>query len=214
MIHLYITSCENLEDPKENTKVREGLPAFRVDKMLRYRTKKKRIQSLGASILLQKVLEIYGRTWDEIFYGENGKPQIEGFYFNLSHSEDMVICAVSDTGNIGCDIEKIKEAPLKVADRHFCKTECMHLYNLPEEQRDEEFYRIWTLKESYMKMTGDGIKLGLDKFYFTFDEIVKAHQNGTSCECYIKEYMIPGYKIAVCAEDKDIKNRIEYMKIS
>jgi len=112
----------------------------------------------------------------------------------------MVICAVSEKP-IGCDVEKVKEANLKVADRFFTEKEVEYLNALDKDNRADAFFRLWTMKESYMKMTGEGMKLALDQFEFVFEEPVKVFRNGEICPCFIKEYELPGYKVSVCAED-------------
>lgn len=86
--------------------------------------------------------------------------------FNLSHSGDMVIMAVS-AYPVGCDMEGTKtekngtkeekrsERNLKIARRFFTERE----QKAVEEGGNEAFYRIWTRKESYIKMTGEGMKV-------------------------------------------------------
>ena len=105
----------------------------------------------------------------EYRYGEHNKPYLcdGALFFNLSHSGERVMAAVSEY-ETGCDIEQIKEADEAVARRFYQKHEYEHLLSVPEEERNELFFRYWVLKESYMKAKGQGIYLGPDTFGFRF----------------------------------------------
>ena len=202
MVYVYVADINDLPDPLEVPESMDGLSEKRKEKIRRYMYPKDRKQSLGAGLLLNKVLPSHGVLSNDIEYEENGKPKIQGIYFNLSHSGEMVICAVSEKP-VGCDVEKIKEANLKVADRFFSENEVEYLKTFDEKSRASEFFRLWTMKESYMKMTGEGMRLALDQFEFIFEKTVKVFRNGEVCPCYIKEYEVPGYKVSVCAEEKE-----------
>ena len=101
----------------------------------------------------------HGFSVENVTIGMTGKPECEGVFFNLSHSGDMVLCAICDMP-VGCDIEKVADAPLEIADRYFSEKERQYIdssQSLPEISR--RFFRIWTMKESYVKMTGEGMNL-------------------------------------------------------
>lgn len=202
MVKIYIADISNLTDPKEHPELLNGLGEKRKEKTLRYRQEQKRKQSLGVGILLKQCLDQYGINIEEIRYGENGKPQIDGLYFNLSHSHDMAVCVISD-GMVGCDIEKIGKLREGIAERFFTENEIKHLEQFEGELKRDEFFRLWTLKESYMKMTGEGMSLALDRFEFKFSDNIKLYRDGKLCDCNIMEYEVPGYKLSVCAEENE-----------
>ena len=106
MVRVYISNVSNLPDPKENLRVMEGLPEERKNIILRFVREQNRRQNLAAGLLLKYVLEQHEIDISNISYGPHGKPELPDFYFNLSHSHDYVVCAVSDKP-VGCDIEKI-----------------------------------------------------------------------------------------------------------
>ena len=70
-------------------------------------------------------------------YGENGKPQTEGAFFSVSHSGDVVACAVSDR-EVGLDLERIRTVPSRLADA----------------AKDEDFWHFWTRREAAIKCRG------------------------------------------------------------
>jgi 4'-phosphopantetheinyl transferase len=109
--------------------------------------------------------------------GRAGKPEIDPslgvpwLRFNLSHTRGLVACALARRDDLGLDVEDLsrREASPGLAERHFAPAEVALLAAAPPAARHETFLRIWTLKEAFVKATGDGIGLGLDRFAFTLD---------------------------------------------
>ncbi len=87
-------------------------------------------------------------------------------YFNLSHSDDLVVVAFAAGREVGIDVEQ--DAPLPeleaVAQRFFAPDEVAALLALPPEARQTAFYRIWTRKEAWIKLRGDGLAIPLASF--------------------------------------------------
>ena len=103
----------------------------------------------------------------------NGKPFVQGskaVYFNLTHSADVIILAVTEEGEIGVDIEQV--------DREFEWMRVDSVLDLSEIEWIKEkeltdsssvfqrFFQIWTLKEAYIKCTGEGMSRHLKKLNF------------------------------------------------
>ena len=92
---------------------------------------------------------------------EFGKPYLanhENAHFNISHSGDIVVCAVYDKP-VGVDIQKMNDVNFdSIANRVFTKNEQERYLSAPQEKQREQFYKIWTAKESYIKFLGTGIK--------------------------------------------------------
>lgn len=88
---------------------------------------------------------------------QNGKPFVCGLNaeFNISHSGDMVVCAVSDKP-VGIDIERIRQVNLNLAKRICTEEELNYIFSSESEQ-SMRFFKIWTTKEAYAKYTGEGI---------------------------------------------------------
>jgi len=216
MTYTYAVDITNLPDPLEAPKLMEALLEIRKQKIMKCRRLESRKQSLGAGLLVSYILKEHGLFDNEIKFDSNGKPEVEGIFFNLSHSKNMVICAVSDKA-VGCDIEHISKAPEKVADRFFSQEEQMHLFQYSGEERNKEFYRLWTMKESYMKMTGEGMSLALNQFELHFREAVQIYRNGSLQNCFLKEYELTQdesrqYRISVCSEEDDFAEQVIFKK--
>ncbi|MEH2364598.1 4'-phosphopantetheinyl transferase HetI [Nostoc sp.] len=98
-------------------------------------------------------------------YQQRGKPVLadtfadSGLAFNLSHSQELGLCAVNCTRPIGVDLEYIR--PMSdleaLAKRFFLPREYEMLRSLSPNQQQEIFFRYWTCKEAYLKATGDGL---------------------------------------------------------
>jgi 4'-phosphopantetheinyl transferase len=159
---------------------------------------------LGAGLLLQAALKKeYGLSDFETETNEFGKPSIKGredIHFNLSHSGDVVILTVSDT-ECGVDIEstaKPHEA-MGVANRFFSRNEYAAM--VLSADPNEAFCRLWTLRESYVKMRGKGFAIGLSTLKCDFRRGVCtiSQDNLPQTDAFFKEYReIPGYRISVC----------------
>jgi 4'-phosphopantetheinyl transferase len=103
--------------------------------------------------------------------GPHGKPSLEapagtGLEFNVSHSGELALCAVSLRRAVGVDVEAIRPefATASIAGRFFAPAERAAFEALPRNEQTEAFFACWSRKEAYMKARGTGIALGLDRF--------------------------------------------------
>lgn len=97
-----------------------------------------------------------------------GKPFLlneEQLLFNLSHSNEMAICAVSDGEELGVDIEQNRPLNyLEMAERFFSSIEFNIFSSLSSCQQQEAFFSCWTRKEAYIKAKGLGLSIPLEQF--------------------------------------------------
>jgi 4'-phosphopantetheinyl transferase len=105
----------------------------------------------------------------EFRYNEFGKPAVDGLYFNVSHSHDVAMMAVSQSREVGIDIERIDAsfANDNIPERFFSPREVAALRELPSTLQLDAFFRCWTRKEAYVKARGMGLSLALDSFDVT-----------------------------------------------
>jgi len=142
---------------------------------------------------LRKVLSVYTGTPPEkliISYTETGKPFLhqEGknkLYFNLSHSEDLLVCVVAFGKKIGIDIEINK--PISNVDdivsRFFSIKEQNYLFSLSKKERNEEFLWNWVSKEAYLKATGVGISAIESVEIFRRENELLIHDRDSDVKC-------------------------------
>lgn len=101
-----------------------------------------------------------------------GKPYIANpefgkkIHFNLSHSLNIILIAVSAHSPVGIDVEFMRdmEDARQIAMRNFSSTEKDYLASLAPDEFKNMFYQYWTLKESFIKAIGKGLSFPLDQF--------------------------------------------------
>lgn len=120
--------------------------------------------TLAGDILAKAAIKkVFGIPIADIKFGyeESGKPYAAGLpdvHFNISHSGSIAICAVYDKP-VGIDIQKMKNSDFNsLAKRVFTEKEQELFSRSAQDSRKEQFFRIWTAKESYIKYLGTGIK--------------------------------------------------------
>lgn len=136
---------------------------------------------IAADMLLRRVLsEKLGVPSEALSFAvtHKGKPYLQngGYHFNISHSGDMVAVAVSKDSPVGIDIEQIKPVSAGIARRVFSEGDLCFVFGdavIPDgkiEDRDTlvRFFKVWTYKEAFVKMTGEGISDDLK--CFSYDE--------------------------------------------
>jgi 4'-phosphopantetheinyl transferase len=102
-------------------------------------------------------------------YNEFGKPSVDGMHFNVSHSHDVAMMAVSRSREVGIDVQRVDTsfANENVPERFFSPREVAALRELPSTQQLNAFFRCWTRKEAYVKARGMGLSLALNSFDVT-----------------------------------------------
>ena len=100
---------------------------------------------------------------------EFGKPGLKGGWpgdFNLSHSGDRAVLAVSDEADVGIDLERMRPIEhLDLAKRYFHRNEVSAIAGPRDvEAQRRAFFLIWTLKEAVVKAIGCGLSIPLDSF--------------------------------------------------
>lgn len=170
-------------------------------KILKFKNLDDKIRSLIGEILIRTLIsQKFNIPNYKIDIKENqfGKPFLnnkKNFKFNISHSDEYVICAI-DKNNIGIDIELVKPLDYKnIAKNFFTRDEYNYITSLNSLNR---FYEIWTRKESYVKAIGKGLYINLDSFNVNLRKNI--HGVMKIKEYYIKEYNLDyNFKISVCS---------------
>jgi 4'-phosphopantetheinyl transferase len=101
----------------------------------------------------------------QLCYGAAGKPRLvaaaggtPGLHFNVAHSEGLALIALTRVGEIGVDVERIREIPEWESIASSCfPADAAALRRMPDLQRREAFFRAWTRHEARLKATGTGL---------------------------------------------------------
>ena len=206
---VYIADISALKETPVFERFLGQVPEYRQKKAMSFKFPKGKMQSLGVGLLLQMACRDAGFEGadNHIAYGENGKPYLVDFpevHFNLSHSGERVMCVISPF-EVGCDVEIIKGDRGKLAERFFKSEESAWIKHFETlEAQSEAFYRLWTLKECYMKVTGRGLSLMPDMFALHMDELenVTLFHDGKRPEYSFREINLhDGYRYAYCIKN-------------
>ena len=91
--------------------------------------------------------------------------------FNVSHSHNLAVYAIALNRSVGIDLEYLRQIPnvQQLAKRFFSPDESTIINTLDKEQQEEFFFRVWTIKEAYLKATGEGLA-GLPNIAVSFTQ--------------------------------------------
>ncbi len=143
------------------------------------------------SAFLKKCALEFFEILDDIKYTDQGKPYLDGAGISVTHDENVTAVILTPSEFVGIDIEKVREEyPVRVSYRFFSDNE-RQLINSPE-----DFYKIWCKKESFVKMTGDGIA-GLSKA-----DIFSNDVNFTDLSEKVSENLNEKFVLIVCTKEK------------
>lgn len=109
-------------------------------------------------------------------YGSYEKPilidQRDGhvLHFNVSHSDELGLCAVTRDRELGVDLERIRPGFIheEIPEHFFSSQEVTKLRALPISLQEKAFFRCWTRKEAYLKAKGGGLSAKLNQFEVSF----------------------------------------------
>lgn len=172
--------------------------------------------------LLRCILSGYlGQSPSEIFFSYNsyGKPALvsmygePALYFNVSHSGGLALYAITQSQEVGVDIERIRpvEDAEDIVKRFFSSQEKAEFNTLPERIKKQAFFTCWTRKEAVIKAMGQGLSYPLDKFSVSMipDEKArlvetKGYENKKTTWFLKAIRLSSGYVAAVAVEGYDL----------
>ncbi len=168
-VHLWTISLARSE--VELARLRELLTAEEYARACCYRPRQARDQFIASRGLLRLVLAGYlaiDPARVRFRTEQTSKPYLAGGgpHFNVSHSGEIGLIAVTNWGEIGVDVERVRAMPthLDMAQRYFAPGEVQALTRLPPGAREQAFFHIWTRKEAFVKAIGVGLAHGLERF--------------------------------------------------
>jgi 4'-phosphopantetheinyl transferase len=187
------------------------LDAEERQRMARLIVATKRAQRIAARAAVRRILARYLNVVPQALrfdYDEHGKPRLapdQRLFFNLSHSSDLGLLAVSRSGRLGVDLELVDpDRPLlRIAARVFSPSERQLVADLNDADRARVFYRLWTLKEAYLKFWGTGFSFPAAGFSVGLGErpevVVTTMPGDRPASVSLRELSIePRYAAAVC----------------
>ncbi len=160
MYKIYLADVKNIDGDTYNL-FYSSLPSEERAKIDSLKNRNKQLEKLlGYMLVRYAIKDFFGIPMKNqgFSYTINGKPSIIGYdkvYFNLSHSNGMAACTVSDS-EIGVDIEKIRPIGDKLINTVCNDDEKKHIDE--SDNKSSEFIKIWTAKEALTKRIGEGLR--------------------------------------------------------
>ncbi len=164
MMEGYLIDIRGYEDPLTESCLLQQTDEIRQEKIRRLRRPDDRKRSLIAGLLIRHFLNRAGMTEEDLRYTPSGKPLAPGLHFNVSHGGNYVLAVLSETTEVGCDIEAVSVRDEAMMEYYYSTGE--QRYVREHENPDRGFYEIWTKKESYIKCLGESLDRisGIDVF--------------------------------------------------
>lgn len=176
-VDLWYVLSDKVTDSALLDRYRELLAPDELARERRFLNERARLQYLAGRALIRTTLSQYAEVRPEAWrfsYNPHGKPAISSpreprLEFNLSHTDGVLVLAVTAGPPIGVDVESRcrKSNALELASRFFAAAEAATLQSLSPDQCDARFFQFWTLKEAFIKARGTGLAMPLDRFAFT-----------------------------------------------
>lgn len=174
-VFIYSETFSHLVEKKEQFLL--SLSVSEKNRAQNYRVEKARQEFILARGFLREKLSLYLNQLPhelEIDVDYYGKPFVRqapvDFNFNLSHSGDRIILAVTYGAVLGIDVEKLNfDQDLSLAHQVFSDTEIRELSQYKASQQVKAFFKGWTQKEAYIKALGLGLSAPLKEFSVTLN---------------------------------------------
>lgn len=137
--------------------------------------------------------------------GEFGKPELVGiphYHFNVSHSGDWVVLFTSEEGHrVGIDVEQVGELNWQVAEAVLTDRELADLRKQAPNQQPPYFYRLWTMKECFIKAVGTGLSMPLKDFSILRMATGYIGQGAGAEAFQFRAYQLDnGHKLSACSD--------------
>lgn len=170
-----------------------------------------RICSMLGEIVARKCIsEARGIPLESIEFqiGTHGKPYVhleKPLSFNWSHSGDWILFAM-DSEQVGIDVENVRPVnEMDLASNFFDPLEVIQLEEMNSIERKRYFFKLWSLKESYIKWKGTGLSIKLNSFRFIYNEQnVLLFSNNYGDICYFQTIHLDSDHFAtVCMSRND-----------
>lgn len=208
MIRLYYMKLDGDCSKEQSLALYQTLPQKRKEAVDRARNEEVAKKRLYTGAFLQHVLsKETGLLEEQLHYEYNqwGKPKLvnaPNVHFNLSHSGEYVVLAVSDHP-VGVDVEHKSKQYLSLAKRCFCKEEYEDILSLQDENaRRRRFLEYWTMKEAYIKFVGEGMRIPLNSFQFSrgMNGISELEEQELYCGTF---FLQEDYCVSVCGMQQE-----------
>lgn len=206
-IHVFYTETSSEAGPEVYHQLLQSFPEKISTKILKYTGEQERRQRTAGKGLLRYALKKLGRypdlSLDDYGYTSLNQPILVGsdFQFSISHSGNLVLCAVVEGigEKVGIDVERLKPVKLELMKFYFDPEAWQEIVNAPDNTL--AFYLHWTMREAAIKASGLSLAQ-MELSEITTDDNAIFLREGT----YYSRILSLRYDYVVCvASDKEIE---------
>ena len=177
-VHIW---CANLD--LSATEIEELIPILskdEIEKAQKFRFDEHRRRFIAARGRLRQLLATYLELSEQEIkfeYSDRGKPQLitnlnpDNLQFNVSHSHNLALYAFTYQERVGIDLEYLRSLrdAANIARRFFAPKEYELIASLIGDRQQQVFFQTWTIKEAYLKATGEGLSGSIDAVEVSFE---------------------------------------------
>lgn len=213
MPQIYITICDCIDAVQIDQGLMYLLPNCRTERVSKFRQHSDKVRCFTAGLLSTVTASNYfNRPFNEVsvitkqgvapYALNNEKKKV---YLSISHSGDYVLC-MADNKSCGIDIEFIKcdNNNIDIAKSFFNPLEYEFLKSITDSYEQTEcFFKIWTLKEAYLKYLGCGLRRELSSFCIINEDgkvLIRDPENASSEKLCCNVKIHNNYSIASVSE--------------
>jgi len=220
---IFVYKRERFLTRAERRKLCSSLVPEGKNKINRFKNRSDAENFLIAKVMQRNLIaSLIGSAPKKLIFGVNKygrpylkSPRVKNLDFNISHSGDCIAVAVADCP-IGIDVERIKPLDIKIAAACFTEQELKYLGSRRGKQL-EKFYKIWVLKESFVKAAGKGLSFPLKGVNFKYNRggntVLKLKY--LNKKWFFRIYRIDkNYKMAICSYKNRFPQKINFMNKS
>lgn len=210
MLKIYVIDRNRPLDLSEYLYLLNFISEDKKKRILKFKNYNDRERSLLADLLVRyAVIQNANIENSHLHFYQNnyGKPFLKfpNINFNASHSGHWIACAISDY-EVGIDVEEISYIDADITKHFFTETENQYLLNLEGRFFQESFYKLWTLKESYIKFKGKGLSIPLNSFSIHINkENIFVSEDGLKLNCRFFQQGLPKAVLSICFLDQEMK---------
>ncbi len=200
-----------------------------IERAEKYRFAKDRAAFVVGRALLKYAVEVVAGDSNYVLeINPLGKPLLKfcdgrpALHFSLSHTEGLVVCAISPSVPVGVDVERKDRQVDYTALGSLCLSdlENQKIQTLPHHRQSEYFMRIWVVKEAIVKALGLGLSLPLPQLTIKFDPLSVLCSPSLHLESeawsVIERVLMDDYRVALMAlptDRKTVLQKIEWRRI-
>lgn len=195
-------SGERATDVESLARVLSAAERMRFDRIRGTAARARRIVGRAAARIVLADSVGASTTSMQIVTSDRGKPFVPGWggTFSVSHSGDLVAVAITTAGDIGIDVEKLRDRNvIQIAHRLFTAREARFVAGANDAVRLQRFYALWTSKEAWLKARGVGLAVPLDTFEIDSSGVVSAEERAEGHAGSLMRLSVPADNVGALA---------------